>query len=155
MFRFHPLLFGMITACAIVELGLTAYERKQQHDFPIGGHAVTSRIDYLLFLSVWTTVTGGAYLAFGHTGKFGVIASFASNAFWLFWTFVMWLIGAALYQRELIEVGCGENSRRCHINHTVNGFSWIEMSLTFITFLIVLLHVGGKTERYRTGPYDA
>lgn len=43
MFRFHPLLFGMITACAIVELGLTAYERKQQHDFPIGGNAVTSR----------------------------------------------------------------------------------------------------------------
>ncbi|KAG9000202.1 hypothetical protein FRB90_011869 [Tulasnella sp. 427] len=155
MFRFHPLLFGLITAAGIVELGLTAYERKQQHDYPIGGHAVTSRLDYLLFLSVWTTVTGSAYLIFGKTGKFGAIASFASHAFWLFWTFVMWLIGAALYQRQLIEAGCGETSRRCHINHTVEGFAWIEMSLTFITFFIILLHVGGKTERYRTGPYDA
>ncbi|KIO33185.1 hypothetical protein M407DRAFT_205099 [Tulasnella calospora MUT 4182] len=147
MFRFHPLLFGLITACGIVELGLTAYERKQQHDFPIGGNDVTSRLDYLLFLSVWTTVTGGAYLVLGKTSTFGIIASFASHAIWLFWTFVMWLIGAAIYQRQLIEVGCGENSRRCHINHTVEGFSWIEMSLTFITFLIVVLH--------RTGPYDA
>jgi len=153
--NYHPFLFGLITAVAIVELGLTAYERHQQHLYPIDGHTLTSRLDFLIFNSVWTTVFGIFYLIFAHTGRFGIIASYASHAFWLFWTFVMWIIGAAIYQKRLIEGGCGQDSRRCHINHTVEGFAWMEMAFTFITLILIALHVGGKTERYRTGPYDA
>jgi len=153
-FKYHPFMFGLITVIAIIELGLSGWERHQQSIDPLGGNTVASRLDFLLFLSVWTTVFGGAYLVFAHTGRFGIIASYASHAFWLFWTFVMWVIGAALYQKRMIEVGCGDSAKRCHINHSVEGFAWIEMSLTFITFFIILLHIGGKTERYRSGPYD-
>ncbi|KAG8906780.1 hypothetical protein FRB99_006157 [Tulasnella sp. 403] len=153
-FTYHPFLFGVITTFAIIELGLTGWERKQQHDYPIGGNGTTSRLDFLIFDSVWTTVFGIFYLIFAHTGRFGVIASFASHAFWLFWTFILWIVGAALYQRQIIEVGCG-SGRRCSVNHTVEGFAWMEMAFTFITLGVIILHIGRKTERYRTGPYDA
>jgi len=153
-FHYHPILFGLITILAIVELGLTGWEHHEQSNFGIHSGSVRRRLDFLIFVSAWTTLTGAAYIVFGHTGRFGLIASFASHAFWLFWTWIMWLVGAALYQSKLNSIGCGFTNKMCHINHGIEGIAWIEMALTFITLWVIILHIGGKTERYRSGPYD-
>lgn len=152
--RYHPILFGLIAATALALLGLTAWQRHQQHLFPYGGSGLTSRLDFLIFLSVWTFLFAAAYIIFAHTGKFGAIASHASHVLWLFVTWVMWLIGAALYHHRISQVGCGTSHMRCQINRAIKALSWLEFALCFLTMLIIMLHVGGKTSRYRSGPYD-
>ncbi|KAG8899156.1 hypothetical protein FRC01_010642, partial [Tulasnella sp. 417] len=153
--RYHPILFGLITAIAIALIGLTAWTHHQQSVAPFGGNGLTRRLDFLIFLACWTTLFGAAYMIFAHTGRFGMIASHASHVLWLFITWVMWLVGAALYQHRLNRFGCGPTHRRCQINRAIEGLSWVEFALCFITMWIIILHVGGKTARYRTGPYDS
>lgn len=150
--RYHPLLFTLITTIAITLIGLTAWQRHQPN---FGGSSLSRTLNFLIFLSCWTTLFGGAYIIFAHTGRFGMIASHASHVLWLFVTWVMWLVGAALYQHRLNQIGCGPSHKRCQINHAIEGLSWAEFAICFITMWVIILHIGGKTARYRTGPYDS
>ncbi|KAG9005475.1 hypothetical protein FRB90_010390 [Tulasnella sp. 427] len=153
--RYHPILFGLITATAIALIGLTAWQHHQLSKYSYGGSGLTRRLDFLIFLACWTTLFGAAYIIFAHTGRFGRLASHASHVFWLLITWIMWLIGAALYQHRLHQVGCGLLHRQCQINRAIKALSWLEFALCFITMWIIILHIGGKTDRYRSGPYDS
>lgn len=157
--RYHPILFSLITAIAIALLGLTAWTHHQYSKFGLTrgvlGTGLSRRLDFLIFLSVWTTVFGAAYIIFAHTGRFGAIASHASHVLWLLITWIMWLIGAALYHQYLNHHKfCGVTTRMCQVNRAIRALSWIEFALCLITMLIIILHIGSKTARYRTGPYD-
>ncbi|KIO33186.1 hypothetical protein M407DRAFT_241177 [Tulasnella calospora MUT 4182] len=152
--RYHPILFGLISAIAIALIGLTAWMHHQYSASGLGGTSLTRRLDFLIFLACWTALFAAAYIIFAHTGRFGAIGSHASHVFWLLITWIMWLIGAALYQHRMSQLGCGLTHKMCLINRAIKALSWIEFALCFITMLIIILHIGGKTARYRTGPYD-
>ncbi|KAG9042586.1 hypothetical protein FS837_010666, partial [Tulasnella sp. UAMH 9824] len=67
--RYHPILFGLITAIALALLGLTAWTHHQYSNFGLTGTGLTRRLDFLLFLSIWTALFGAAYIIFAHTGR--------------------------------------------------------------------------------------
>lgn len=111
-------------------------------------HLARHRLNFLIFLSCWTTLFGAAYIIFAHTGRFGMIASHASHVLWLFLTWVMWLVGAALYTHRLNQIGCGPTHKRCQINR-VRPLGSVSAPSTDIDSLAFILH---RLSRDSPGP---
>ncbi|KAG8948171.1 hypothetical protein FRC04_009970 [Tulasnella sp. 424] len=154
MGKYHPALFTLITVIALALIALTTWQHHQQEIAPLGRRLIRSRLDFLIFLSCWTALFGAIFVALGHTGRCGVVASHATHVLWLFITWSMWLIGAALFSSRLNQIGCGRTPVRCNVNHGIEGLSWAEFALCFLIMWAIMFHIGGKMERYGHGPYD-
>ncbi|KIO33194.1 hypothetical protein M407DRAFT_4163 [Tulasnella calospora MUT 4182] len=139
MGKYHPALFTLITVIALALIALTCWQHHQQGIAPLGTSWIRSRLDFLIFLSCWTALFGAIFVALGHTGRCGMCASHATHVFWLFLTWSMWLIGAALFSSRLNQVGCGRTP-------AIEGLSWAEFALCFIIMWVIIFRIGGKME---------
>ncbi|KAG8896654.1 hypothetical protein FRC00_005590 [Tulasnella sp. 408] len=153
MGKYHPVLFTLITVIALALIALTCWQHHQQEIAPLGRSLIRT-LDFLIFLSCWTALFGAIFVALGHTGRCGTVASHATHVFWLFITWSMWLIGAALFSSRLNQIGCGRTPVRCNVNHAIEGLSWAEFAICFIIMWAIMLRIGAKMERYGYGPYD-
>ncbi|CAD6564593.1 MAG: hypothetical protein CYPHOPRED_004105 [Cyphobasidiales sp. Tagirdzhanova-0007] len=126
------------------------------------GHYPTTHlrdvIRYTLFVSIWTILTGSAYAYFSLMLSTSIVASVASNAAFVFLTWLFWLASGASTANALGgPLSCSNKAfAHCHQLLALEAFAWIEFIVLTFTFGI-LAFLGYQASRKGdgfTGPLD-
>ncbi|KAI0322722.1 hypothetical protein OF83DRAFT_1048837 [Amylostereum chailletii] len=150
--HYHPLLFAVITLCAMAQLGLTAFlisAAESLHSWPSSRYR--SLLILFLFDSIWTTVLSSAYLYWILEGAVHLLASIASSVIWLFITAILWGTAAGIFHnaRRGDCAGIPVVSRsRCRETLTADALGWTEFGLCLLTLSATLLWMHGHRKSY-------
>ncbi|KAI0066716.1 hypothetical protein BV25DRAFT_1820775 [Artomyces pyxidatus] len=141
--RGHPIVFGLLTLFAIIELALSAWltsRFRAHHNAP--NNSILDRTHFILFTSSWTILfsilIGILFWSFRSSGS--IITSVASHSIVLFLTWVWWTAAAASITAAL---GGGHNCSKadlvyCDQLNALEAFAWIEWALITIALFAVL-----------------
>nr|GAT60306.1 predicted protein [Mycena chlorophos]GAT60307.1 predicted protein [Mycena chlorophos] len=153
MFRYHPLLFTLITLLAIVELGLSAHWVNLTQNEP--SSRFKSLIDLFLFDSVWTLLFGAAYCFFILDGAMHVLASIGSSSIWLIITAIFWGVAAGLFGPVRGSTNCNGTSGTspCRQLQALYAIGWTEFALCILTLLLSVFWVHSGRRSYRGSYY--
>ncbi|EAU87486.1 hypothetical protein CC1G_02245 [Coprinopsis cinerea okayama7 len=146
MWPVRAFLHGLLWACAVVLLGLTAYrihytKRRNEPD------VLTNRTHYwdpiiveLLVTSILAILGSFWFLvALCTRSRLGGLGSFASEAIYLFIIFVMFLVGAAYTTHHWLSLRWCDGYRVCSVLQTIKAFSFICWGLTCLLLLFALI----------------
>ncbi|KAF9241357.1 hypothetical protein BU15DRAFT_44916 [Melanogaster broomeanus] len=170
--HYHPILFVLITICAMAELGLAAYlisAGNENHNWPSARYR--SLIILFEFNAVWTTLFGTAYLLWIVDGAVHVLASIASSIIWLLITTTLWGVAAGM----LYDTRSGSNCNwisdssgfvdpsspcyqpqdlsvsRCRETLTVEAVGWVEFGLCLLTLVATCMWLRTSKRSYVSG----
>ncbi|RXK41659.1 hypothetical protein M231_01159 [Tremella mesenterica] len=140
--RGHPIMMGLLCFFAIIEACITSWlvSRYNDHNsYP--SNSYRDRLKFLCFVSWWTVVFTGAYLAVFIINAASFLASIASHFIFFFITWVFWLAGVASFTSAL---GGGRRCSAhpityCHQLLAAEAFGWIEWIILTIAFIFLIL----------------
>ncbi|KAF8140235.1 hypothetical protein EV363DRAFT_1152647 [Boletus edulis] len=167
--HYHPILFVLITICAMAELGLTAFlisAGNGNHNWPSARYHVL--LILVEFNAVWTTLFGTAYLLWIVDGAVHFLASIASSIIWLVITTVLWGVTAALMHIMRAGSGCNwlSNSSaslnasspcpqpqdltttNCKEMLSIEAVGWVEFGLCALTLLATCMWLRASKRSY-------
>jgi hypothetical protein len=153
---YHPILFGLLTAFSIIELGLTAYWARRGHREGWPSSRFRSSDIFLLVISVWTLIFSLMYMIFILTRATHRGASLGSSAIWLFITSILWGIATGLYSTSRPSCGGLFSSRffsNCRIGTAIEVFGWLTFATLVLTLLSTVHHSGRHHGRANTSRY--
>ncbi|PPQ71298.1 hypothetical protein CVT26_011948 [Gymnopilus dilepis] len=143
-------LMSLILAFSAVELGLSAWltaRYNTHHTFT--SHSEKLRVRYILFASIWTFLIGSVYFWLFLLAVAGLFTSIASHTFFLFLTWVIWILAAAFITSTLGgDINCSNNVifAYCEHLHALMGFAWTIVALLTVLLLLVVMR-GRKRSR--------
>ncbi|KAF9523077.1 hypothetical protein CPB83DRAFT_863418 [Crepidotus variabilis] len=149
--RGHPVVFGLLVLFAIIELCITAFvtaKYNSHHNYP--NRSTRDRVRYLLFLSVWTTVFGAAFLGMFLVFMDNILVSVASHFVFLIITWILWLAAAAAFTSSIGgALNCHTQSFfvYCGQLNAIEGFAWLIWVV--ITLLLVFVLIRGIISQKR------
>lgn len=154
--HYHPILFALITVCAMAELGLAAFlisAGNENNNWPSGRyHSVLILFE---FNAVWTTLFGTAYLLWIIDGAIHFLASIASSIIWLLVTTILWGAAAGVMHRARAGGNCNWISATsgCKEALSVEAIGWIEFALCVLTLLATCMWVRTSKRSYQSSFY--
>ncbi|KAL4069594.1 hypothetical protein V8B97DRAFT_592623 [Scleroderma yunnanense] len=173
--HYHPFLFGLITVCAMAELGLTAFlisAGNESHNWPSARyHSVLILFE---FNAVWTTLFGTAYLLWIVDGAIHFLASIASSIVWLLVTTILWGAAAGMMHGARAGGDCNSISAtsgfvigdspcylpqdlssvsRCKEALTVEAIGWVEFGLCILTLFATCMWLRTSKRSYQSSFY--
>ncbi|TFK57276.1 hypothetical protein OE88DRAFT_1618859 [Heliocybe sulcata] len=148
---FHPYMFGLMTFCALAELGLTAFlitMGNEHHTWPsIRYHSL---LILFCFDAVWTMIFSTAYLLWMIDGSVHVLASIASSVIWLVITSIVWGTASGVMHSTRGGHDCpgAPANSRCRQSLTVEALGWTEFSLCVVALAATVLWIRLSRRRY-------
>ncbi|KAI6005344.1 hypothetical protein F5J12DRAFT_721843 [Pisolithus orientalis] len=168
--HYHPILFALITVCAMAELGLAAFlisAGNENNNWPSDRyHSVLILFE---FNAVWTTLFGIAYLLWIIDGAIHFLASIASSIIWLLVTTILWGAAAGVMHGARSGGNCNwisavsgfvegnspcylpqdlSSVSRCRETLSVEAIGWIEFALCVLTLLATCMWVRTSKRSY-------
>ncbi|KIO08252.1 hypothetical protein M404DRAFT_343517 [Pisolithus tinctorius Marx 270] len=149
--HYHPILFALITVCAMAELGLAAFlisAGNENNNWPSDRyHSVLILFE---FNAVWTTLFGIAYLLWIIDGAIHFLASIASSIIWLLVTTILWGAAAGVMHGARSGGNCNWISAvsGCRETLSVEAIGWIEFALCVLTLLATCMWVRTSKRSY-------
>jgi hypothetical protein len=138
----EALLFALLTAVALAELGLTAYlvNGYEANGYPSSRYR--SLIIFILFDASWTALFGLAYVCFIAAGALSRLAGIAASVTWLLITAILWGVAAGLYSNPNQGGRTGgmcwdaPTIDPCRQTQTVAGLAWTAFTLCIVTMIV-------------------
>jgi len=154
--HYHPILFALMSTCAVAEVGLTAFlieAGNENHTWPSARYH--SLLILFLFNAVWTMLFSMAYVLWMVGGAVHLLASVASSIIWLLISTVLWGVASSLMRVTRHGKNCPDSPAisRCRQSLTVEALGWSEFCLCLLTLIAtcVWLHTGKRN--YRSSYY--
>jgi hypothetical protein len=155
--RGHPIVFGVIILCALIELSISAWLTARfasNHN----EHSATEldRTHFILFTACWTVFFSLFYMVlFQHSASTGsVLTSVASHAIFLVLTWIGWVAGAAAVTQMIgggLNCATQDTFVYCNQLNAMMAFAWIVAVL--VTFALVFVLVRGISAARRGDGY--
>jgi len=173
--HYHPILFVLMSTCAVAEVGLTAFlieAGNEHHTWPGARyhslyvvvltkllHLLRTNLVYslilFLFNGIWTMLFAMAYVFWIVGGAVHLLASIASSIIWLLITTILWGIASGLMRNTRHGSNCPNAPAisRCRQSLTVEALGWTEFSLCLLTLLATCLWLRTGKRNYRSSYY--
>jgi len=143
--RGHPAIFGLLIFFGVIEVSISAWltaKYGKHHNATRSSQVI--RTHFILFASCWTVVMSAIYLGvfqvFWSSGF--LFTSVASHFIYLFFTWILWIAGAAAITQTLgggLNCATQDTFVYCTQLNAMLGFAWVEAILVTIAIIIVLL----------------
>jgi len=139
----HPILFGLIILFSIIEMSISAWITSQYislHNSP--NTNTTTRVQFILFTSVWTIVLSIAYSIIFQMWTYKPFAGTLSHFIFLIITWIFWLAAAASITTNLggtLDCSTQNYFEYCGQLNAMLAFSWLIWILITVTLILILL----------------
>lgn len=145
-------MFGLLIFFAFVEMIQVAVLVASGNRHGYDTASLRDRLRFLLFVSLWTIILGGAYLAGFLVAAGSFLFSIASHTVFIVLTWIFWLVGAAALTGTLSGHVSGGDASYAHPNqlNSAEAFSWIPFVLSTI-LLIGIISAAVRSARSGNG----
>ncbi|GLB43696.1 hypothetical protein LshimejAT787_1402080 [Lyophyllum shimeji] len=152
----HPVIFGTLIACSIIELAISAWLTARfhlRHDYT--NVAERDKVRYTLFCTAWTIAGSGFFLIlFLHSAAGSVLTSVLAHLIYLSLTWIFWVAAAIAITTML---GGGLNCSKqdtfvyCTQLNALEAFAWIIWII--VTFTLIFVCIRGISAARRGDGY--
>ncbi|KJA16178.1 hypothetical protein HYPSUDRAFT_301973 [Hypholoma sublateritium FD-334 SS-4] len=155
--KYAPGVYVFLVLTSLSEVALASWlvlQYRFNHNYPTVQFRTGTRL--ILFTSVWTSITGGAYtLLFLHPSwSKHPVSSVGAQAIWVFTTWLFWVVGVSIVNpsvANLLDKGSCEIVAYCSQIRGLYGVALVEI-FTLTIGMAIMIWLAWESARYSVGP---